>query len=39
MELEKLSGIGPKSLKLLNNLGIYNMDDLIIFLTISKPLC
>ena len=29
MELEKLSGIGPKSLKLLNNLGIYNMDDLI----------
>lgn len=27
--LENLPGIGPKSLKLLNNLGIYNMDDLI----------
>lgn len=29
MKLEDLSGIGPKSLKLLNNLGIYNMDDLV----------
>lgn len=29
MELENLKGIGIKSVKLLNNLGIYSMDDLV----------
>lgn len=29
MDLECLKGIGPKSLKLLNNLGIYSVDDLV----------
>ena len=29
MSLENINGIGPKSIKLLNNLGIYNMDDLV----------
>lgn len=29
MELKDLTGIGPKSFELLNNLGIYSMEDLI----------
>ena len=29
MSLKNISGIGEKSLKLLNNMGIYNMDDLV----------
>ena len=29
MELRNIKGIGEKSVKLLNNLGIYNVDDLI----------
>ena len=29
MELEKLDKIGPKTAKTLNNLGIYNAEDLI----------
>lgn len=29
MKLEDLTGIGPKTVKLLNNLGIYSVDDLI----------
>ena len=29
MNLENINGIGPKSIKLLNNLGIYSVDDLV----------
>lgn len=29
MKLEDLAGIGPKAVKLLNNLGIYSVDDLV----------
>lgn len=29
MKLENINGIGPRALSLLNNLGIYNVDDLI----------
>ena len=29
MELKDIKGIGEKSIKLLNNLGIYSVDDLV----------
>lgn len=29
MELKDLTGVGPKAINYLNNLGIYNMDDLV----------
>ena len=29
MELENLSGIGPKTLEHLNSINIYNIDDLV----------